>query len=524
MMHIRVTFLISFFLAVQLRAQDYNVQWSEAKPRSGQMISILPRSEGDFFALRWSGNEIMGSYKVTHHKNLQEVASSRIRMVVNQSMATFEDARIINNQFVVFLSDKVNGKNILYMQKFAEDLQVQGDPIELASFDLDPKYKKGTFRVVESANDKFLGIVWEIPGKRENHHVYGFRIYDQELNLINDGEYPLPFAPELSTIHSHMITARGDYFIALTEYSESEKKPFRRYEPDFKALHIYHIATDGLKDYVLDVAGHRVEAMAMTADEDNIFTVTGIYGNPQERGVLGVFFQRIDLKSEEKLDEGFREFPKEFITEDWSERQIKRQQRKEERGIEDEPTLENFNMREATIMEDGSIVGTLEQFYIQVRSYADTRTGQSSSTYYYYYNDIIAYRINPQGEFSWIEKIPKFQVSANDGGPLSSYESFIHNGKVHFIFNDDNRNYDPSGRYIDTTAIYTASYGRKRNAVALTSIDLVTGEQERRTFFSREEVRALMVPKLFKVDYLNGELILYSIAGRKEKIGVLNIK
>lgn len=523
-MHIRILFLFCLFLGVNLHAQDYKVRWSEAEPRSGQLISILPREAGEFFALRWSGNEFMGSYKVTLHKDLQEVASARIRLVVNQSMAIFEDARIINNQFVVFLSDRVSGKNVLYMQRFNDALEPDGGPVELASFELDPKYKKGTFKVLESANGDFLGIVWEIPGKKENHHMYGFRIYDQELNLINDGEYPLPFAPELSLIHSHMITDRGDYFIALTEFNETERKPFKRYEPEFKALHIYHIAQDGLKDYVLDVAQRRVEAMAMTADEDHIFTVTGIYGNPEERGVLGVFFQRIDLKTEQKLDEGFREFPKEFITEDWSERQIKRQQRKEDRGIEEEPALENFNMREATILEDGSIVGTLEQFYIQVRSYADTRTGQSSSTYYYYYNDIIAYRINPEGEFSWIEKIPKFQVSANDGGPLSSYESFIHEGKVHFIFNDDNRNYDAQGAYIDTTAIYTASYGRKRNAVALASIDLETGEQERKTFFSREEVRALMVPKLFKVDYITGELILYSIAGRREKIGVLNFK
>lgn len=505
-------------------AQAHDLRWSELNRRHGQLIYLLPKDSGDFYALRWSGSASFGSYQVTHHKNLEDVAQARIRLVVNQTMASFESAMIVGDQFVVFLSNRFDKKHNLYMQVYSEELIATGAPVLLASYDLERSHGKGWFNIVQSPNEEYFGVVWEIPGRKEERDIYGFKIFDKQLNSINDGEYPLPFDPELSVIHSHYISNTGDYFLAMTEYDEAEKKVFSRVKLNFKALHIFHIAQDGLVDYTLDVAGKRVEAMAMTSDANNIFTITGIYGNRDENGVLGVFYQRIDLGTGNKLNEGFKEFPKEFITEDWTERQVKKQMRREERGVDEEPQLYNYNMREATIMEDGSIVGTMEQIYIQVRSFADTRTGQSSSTYYYYYNDIIAYRINPEGEFAWIEKVPKLQVSTNDGGPFSSYESFVDNGKVSFIFNDDIRNYDDTGKFIDSTQLWTASYGRNKNAVALAEIDLLTGEQNRQTFFDRSEINALTVPKLFDVNYSTGEMILYSIWGSKEKFGVLRFK
>ncbi len=506
-------------------AQSYSVEWSELEPRKGQLLYLLPKDSGDFYALRWSGGQVFGHYQVSHHKDLKLVGSSRIKLQVNASIANFEGARVIGEHFVVFLSDRMDGKNNFYMQEYSEDLRPLGDAILLASFDLDRRgARKGWFDVRQSGNEKFFGVVWELPGHKEERDVYGFKIFDTDLQLINDGEYPLPFDPDLSVIHSHHISNTGDYFLALTEYDEDERKVFIKNRLKYKALHIYHIAEDGLLDYKLDLEGKRVEAMAMTSDDKNVFTITGIYGKMGEKGVTGVFHQRVDLTTGKKLDEGFKEFPKEFITQDWSERQLKRQQRREERGLDEEPQLYNYNMREATILEDGSVVGTMEQYYIQVRSYADTRSGQTTSTYYYYYNDIIAYRIDPEGNFSWLAKVPKYQVSTNDGGPFSSYESFIDDGKVYFIFNDDARNYDESGKFLEGEDLYTASYGRKKNVVALASVDLETGDQKRKTFFERSEINALAVPKLFDVNYSTGEMILYSIWGRKEKIGVLRFR
>ena len=142
----------------------------------------------------------------------------------------------------------------------------------------------------------------------------------------------------------------------------------------------------------------------------------------------------------------------------------------------------------------------------------------------YSYNDIIVFKVDPEGEFAWVKKIRKYQVSTNDEGPYSSYASFIDKGKVYFIFNDHVRNYDANGNFLDPEHLFTANYTRKRNTVALAEIDLSTGETIRSSFFGRGEINALAVPKLFQMDYQTKEMLLYSIWGRKEKIGVLRIE
>ena len=378
-------------------AQSYQVEWSELESKQGSLIYLLPSKTNEFYALRWTGGQILGSYQVSRHVNFKLVAKGRIKLQAEKSMANFEAARMIGGNLTIFLSDRREGQNHLYMQKYSEELEPLDEPIKLASYDLDKKRLKGWFEVKMSANQKYFSVVWEVPGKNEERDLYGFKVFDTTFNLINEGEYPLPFDPELSTIHSHHISNNGDYFLALTEYEEDEKRKFFKNHLTYKALHIYHITDEGLSDFELDIEGKRVEAMAMSSDDNNIFTITGIYGEMYVEGVSGVFHQRVDLNTGKTLDKGFKEFNDEFITQGWSERDKDRADRREERG-KGEPLLYNYRMREATILKDGSVVGTMEQYYVQVRSFSDSMSGQSSNTYYYYYNDIIAYKINPDGE------------------------------------------------------------------------------------------------------------------------------
>ncbi len=521
-----IYYCLIFALSVSFigKSQGPEVQWGKLERKQGSLLYILPGIENEFYALRWSGGRVFGHYKASKHKNLETVQSLSIKLVADGSVANFEGARVFNEGFVTFLSDKKEGKNIFYMQRFTDELEVDGDPISLASYELNKNRGKGSFDVKISANGKFMGVVWQIPGKKEERHIYGFKIFNQNFELVNDGEYRLPFSSELSKIHEHHISNLGDYFICLSEYIEVEKKRLFSMQIEFKSLHIYHITDDeGLQDFELDLDGKRIVAMAMYSDDNDIFSLTGIYGEKEQTGVSGVFHQRVNLKTEKIIGQGFQEFNEELITQGWSERALKKASKQEERG-KGGAQLYNYKMRNVTFLEDGSIVGTMEQYYVQVQSNMDGRTGQSSNVYMYYYNDIIAYKIDSEGKFSWVTKIRKYQVSINDGGPYSSFESFVDSGRVYFIFNDHIRNYTEEGDFIDKERLHTANYGRKRNAVALASIDLNTGETSRKTFINETSSNTLVMPKLFSVNTKTGELWLYSVLGRKEKIGRLKFK
>ncbi len=506
------------FCSTFLFGQESDIEWGEIQKKQGRLIEVFTQKPGEFYTLRWLGGNIGGSYQVTRNVGLKRVARTRIRLVVNKSIANFESAGIVDGDLVVFLSDKQDGQDLLYMQRYDENLDPKGEQVLLASYELQPAVK-GDFEVVFSSSGEYFAVTWELPGKKDRRLVYGFNVYDKNLEKINDGEYPLQYDPKYVRVLEHHLSNSGDYFMAFAEFKDAEKS-FLRNTLEFKELHVYHINSDGLQDLFVDVDGRRIEAMAMTTNDNNEFLITGIFGLHDVQGVSGMFHKKIELSKGELITESYKDFEPDFITEGWTDQEMRRAEKREQRG-KGAVQLQNYQMKDATTLDDGSIIGTMEQYYVQVHSYSEAGTGQSSDKYYYYFNDVIAFKIMPDGAFDWITKIKKYQVSMNDGGPYSSYASYRSGSALNFIFNDNRLNYTDAGDFKSSDDLYTANYGRKKNVVALAKLDLQTGEIERGAFFDRTDINAIAVPKMFNVNYNTREMILYSIWGRNERIGSL---
>jgi hypothetical protein len=501
-------------------SQSYNIEWGAMEKGSGRMIDILPKSGKDFYALRWSGGALLGSYRISQHENFKMTASGRLEMKADGGMANFEGAQVVGEKLFVFLSDKKEGKNHFFMQEYGNDLLPKGSSKELASYELEKGKSKGFFNIISSRDNEFFGVVWEIPGKKEEKDRYGFKIFDSEMNEISDGDYKLPYEGKYSSINQHYLSNTGDYFISVIEYEESEDKKFFRSYMNYKAMHIFHITPEGLDDFTIDMEGKRVDAMTMNSDNDRVFTFTGIYGEQGKAGVSGLFYLRADFDKQEVIDEGFEKFGKDFITQDWSDKQKEKADKREKKG-KGEPKLYNYVMRQTEVLKDGSVVGSLEQYYVVVHTYTDPKTGATRTTYTYYFNDIIAFKVGVEGGFDWLKKINKYQVSTNDGGPYSSYARFVDSGKLCFIFNDNVKNYDEKGIFINGDKTYSANFGKKKNVVAIVEVNLEDGEITRKTFFDRKEITALAVPKMFHTDFKTNEMLLYAVYGKKEKFGIL---
>lgn len=515
--------LSCFVLPLVLMAQDYSIEWSEMENSSGSMMAILPKEGKDFYALRYTGGVAMGSYKATYHADFKVSATGKIQLKVESGMANFEGVEVIGGKLIVFLSDKLDGFNHIYMQEYSSECKPVGTAREIASYEIQKANARGSFNVISSRNKEFFGVVWEIPGKREEKDRYGFKILDDELNEVSDGDYRLPFRGDLSNIGQYYLSNTGDYFISVTEYSpQEEKKIFKGYM-NYKAMHILHITPEGINDFNLNLGGKRVEAMTLSSDNDRIFTITGIFGETGKAGVDGLFYQKLDFTKQVVLDEGFEYFTKDFIVQDWTDREKDRAERRQSRGWSG-PQLYSYVMRQTEVLKDGSIVGSLEQYYVQEVAYNDPRTSMIRTYFNYYFNDIIVFKVDAEGGFKWMKKINKYQVSTNDGGPYSSYARFIDQGKLCFIFNDHVKNYDETGNFIGGTKIYPANFSKKNNAVAIVQIDLENGDIGRKTFFDRKEIQALAIPKLFQVDYRSKGMLLYAVYGRKERFGVLSFK
>ena len=516
--HILVLVLLST-LNVKAQIDPTNLLvWGETESKSGYLVEMLPFHGKDFYSLHWKGNAILSSYFLCRHDDLAITNTAKVSKSVNNSIANFENVAIINEHPSIFLSDKKEGQDQLYLQQYGYDLELRGDAKLLVEFTLDKGQSNGGYNIIQSEDKRFFAVFWLIAGKKKDGDIYGYSVFNDEFEKINEGEYEMPFQSQYSKIETHYLANSGDFFIAVKEFQEpTQKRVFNNYL-EYKAMHIYQVVPDGLEDYVVRLQGRRVEAISIDTDETNQFLITGVYGDANSEGVKGLFYLKLDYENQAVTAESYVEFQKDFIVEDWSQKEIERAEKREEKG-KGSPSLYDYTIRNVHILPDGSLVGSLEQNYVLIRTYSDTR-GVMTTTYTYYFNDIIAFKIGANDQFDWIQKVRKNQISTNDGGPYSSYASYIDGNSMKFIFNDSKENYDEQGKYIPNSEILTR-FSKKDNVVSLTDVNIHDGSFQRTSMFTRKEMGTLAIPKMFETDYVNGEMLLYTTFRSKERYGLL---
>ena len=379
--------------------------------------------------------------------------------------------------------DKADGYMMLYAQPYDSELNITEESILIASYANSKINAKPNFSVLTSDNRDFLGIVWEIPGKRTTRDFYGYVVMDSNLVVIQNGEYSVPFDGNLSTINEHHISNNGDYYISVTEHNKPNDRLFSRSFENFKELHVYKLRSNELHEFSIDLESKRIDDINMSSNNNNMFTLSGIYGTGRNKNIEGVFVLSFDSAADSVVYKGFMPFDIQIIQNSRVNRSFRNRSNARNRNKE----LYSYKIRDIFTLDDGTLCGSIEQYYIFERSSYDSRTGVSSTIYYYYYDDIIAFKIGLNGNFDWQAKIPKAQVSMNDGGPFSSYSSFTDGKKLYFIFNDNMKNYDEMGSYSrGNNSCYSFNLSRRKNVAAIVEVDMEHGTTNRKTLFSRK--------------------------------------
>jgi hypothetical protein len=508
---------IYIFLTTALNAQE--VEWSELVKSAGRGTQIYPDKGKDFYTVIYSGGYLAGSLKLQRHEDFLPVAAQKIQKRTESGTGSINDYILINGQMVVFLSDKVDMQNKLYYQIYSKDCLPTGEPIQIAEYTIPKGWKRSSyFNVIQSKNKEFFEIEYSIPGGKNENDRFGYKVLDNLFNVVSEGEYESPYPSKESDFTNHYLSNTGDLFIGMKVYNVNEKGKVRDFSSLRKYL-VFLIQNGELTEMELAIGDKRVTDVTFSSDDKRVLTCTGLYGEGNV-GTKGVFYFQMDFKNQEIINEGFSEFKKDFITQDYTDRQKEKAEKNEAKG-KGTPQLYNYDFREVHTAADGGIVVVMEQYYMVVTTYTDSK-GNTRTTYTYYYNDIITYRVKESGEFEWIQKINKRQVSTNDGGYYSSIGGYFTDNKFVLFFNDNNKNYLESGEFEKPEkGVASASYRKKTNCVASVELDLNTGDFTRKLYTSRAETNAYAVPKRFEVDYVNNEMFMYFQYGKKEKFGLL---
>ena len=173
-----------------------------------------------------------------------------------------------------------------------------------------------------------------------------------------------------------------------------------------------------------------------------------------------------------------------------SKKTIKKNAKREEKG--QSAKMADLELREINVADDGSMLLVGEQYIMKART-TSGMNGSSNTTYTYHYSDILATRLAPSGDLSWMRKIPKTQVGSSGKGGMS-YKYFYANQNHHFIFLDNVKN-------IELASETQPATHRDKQGGYLTSVKITdsSGDMNKGSILNAREVEDFKIYQ-FSVD------------------------
>lgn len=409
----------------------------------------------------------------------------------------------INGNLVVFASqyDRDRDVNTLYAE-ILDDHAVQTKSwTKLASISATKRNNPGSFYTGLSQDSTHILLVVNPPYDKYADEKYTLQLIDKDLGTTWKKEIAPPYKDEFFALDNFVVSRNGDVYMLATiskDKSVMTRQERRTLPTYYHTVLMYDPVQENLREYKIDISPKFISDVKFTVNAKGDIICCGFYSNKASNAVIGSFYLKIDKETQSITSQGSKDFPRDFLTQFMSEK-------KASKGKE----LYDYDLKHLVLRDDGGAVLVAEQFYeVLVQSY-DPTTKTYTYTYYYYYNDIIVVSINPDGNIAWAKKIPKYQVSRNDGGYYSSFAFAVSGDKMYFMFNDNPKNLKLTGENSGENFRYMNN--PKKSVAVLVTMDS-NGNQDRQAMFSNKDLKIILRPKLF-MQMNEHRMILYGEKG-----------
>lgn len=395
-----------------------------------------------------------------------------------------------NTAFLTYIDDQGNTDNKL----------VQVDQIQDSKL-----LNQGNFAFTLSEDSSKLLIFHNEPHERKGHEKMAFRVFDNKLNLMwENPEVVLPYSDELFEVSGTYVDADAMVYVTGKVFKEKVKNK-RRGEVNYR----YVILQFGPEDeepeeYSIEVPDRLITDLTMTVMDHQIIA-TGLFGEKRVYTVQGTFYQRINKETKAVEVSSSKEFGADYLSQFMSDRKAKK-------GKE----LHEFDLSDLVVRADGGAVLVAEQYYITTHTNYNPNTGVTTTTTIYHYNDLLVTSINPDGTIAWVKKVPKRQVTREDGGYWSSYALAVTDDKIHFFFNDNPKNLErtPEDKPKNMNS-------RKKAMVVAVTLDM-EGNYSKQSLFQNKDLKTITRPKVCK-QVRGDEIILLGEKGKKYRFAKVTL-
>lgn len=312
--------------------------------------------------------------------------------------------------------------------------------------------KLTNFSIQLTPDKSAIGLVKFNSAQDDDYLKIGYKLLNNSLKATWSGSVDLPYKKEFFDLSAYELGNQGELFLLGKAWKldrkvgsggNSRTKVSKQGKGDpnysYKCL-VFSTKNKSLKQVDLAVEGAYVTDVAMSyLTEKNKVYAAGFFSEQWGGSIRGSFTKLIDIDQAVVVQAKQKKFSAQFLQLFLNNRKVKRLQEGKLGNYE----LDNFRLDNFTVKKDGSAVMFAEMYFVQVNTSSSVDANGFMSTrtnYTYHYGDIIAIYLNPEGEVEWTAKVPKHQLSYNDGGPFSSYLINVEKENVYMIFNDHRSN------------------------------------------------------------------------------------
>ncbi|MEM8527917.1 MAG: hypothetical protein AAGG68_24970 [Bacteroidota bacterium] len=452
-----VIFLLFFSSISTILAQSEvselpgDIEWGEElKQPTGTILSkTIAYNKSGMYALRVkdiTDEDRARVYIERYDRDLRLKKAQEIELKYKKKDRKFEDVIYHGGQLYLLTSfhNQAKKKNYLFKQKISnERLQISDRDIEMiGQLDTRNILRDGGFDLVQSRDTSKLMVYHQLPYKKGEPENFKLRVFDESFSELWSKDISLPYNNEIFSVEEYRVDNQGNVYLLGVLYQDRARTR-RNGLPNYQYI-ILTYTKDGSQanEYKIKLRDKFITDLTFRPDGKGNLVCSGFYSERGTYSIKGTYFFRINTETKEIFNENSKAFDFEFLTEFLSENKKRRAKDAERSGnTRRQAELYSFSLDELILRSDGGALLIGEQYYVYEDFYQDFRTGFNRRDYYYHYNDIIIVNIRPTGEIEWATRIPKRQVTRNDGGYYSSYAMSIVRDKIYFVFNDNNRNF-----------------------------------------------------------------------------------
>ena len=267
---------------------------------------------------------------------------------------------------------------------------------------------------------------------KDSFDKLGFYVFEmKDLSKVWGKEAKMPYTEAKMNNITYTVSSEGNAF--MIAYKNEEKK--------FELLEITN-ESSSVETNTIDLDGSMYfSKILIKEDSDGHLNCSGYYANGMEitYSWTGGLSSQINVngilqfslsKTGKIISDNKIEFPAELINQFESKRAQKKNDKREADG---KLGIRDLVLREVIEQEDGNTIVIGEQFYLKV-VYNGTR-----STTYFYYADIVATKIDKDGNTIWMKKLPKTQKGTRGRGGMS-FKYAAKGDNIYLMFLDNVKN------------------------------------------------------------------------------------